>query len=151
VEYVTNENEASMQTLAILKPDAIGSNLTGKILSHLEDAGFRIVAARTTMLTKAEAEAFYQVHEERPFYHSLVAYMTSGPCMPLVLEHERAVEYLREVVGATDPAEAAEGTIRKLYAESKERNVIHASDSTTNAQSEIVFFFSAAELKRLSR
>jgi nucleoside-diphosphate kinase len=140
-----------MQTLAILKPDAIGSNLTGKILSHLEDAGFRIVAARTTMLTQAEAEAFYQVHKERPFYDSLVAYMTSGPCMPLVLEHECAVEYLREVVGATDPAEAAEGTIRKLYAESKERNVIHASDSTINAQSEIVFFFSAAELKRLSR
>jgi len=139
-----------MQTLAILKPDSVGSNLTGKILAHLEAAGFRILAARTTMLTQAEAETFYDVHRERPFFSSLVAYMTSGPCMPLVLEHERAVEYLREVVGATDPAEAAEGTVRKLYAESKERNAIHASDSISNAQSEIAFFFSAAELTRLS-
>ncbi len=140
-----------MQTLAILKPDAIGLDITGKILTHLEEAGFRILAARTTLLTNVEAEAFYDVHRERPFFGSLVAYMTSGPCMPLVLEHERAVEYLREVVGATDPAEAAEGTIRKLYAESKERNSIHASDSPENARSEVAFFFSTAELKRLSR
>jgi nucleoside-diphosphate kinase len=140
-----------MQTLAILKPDAVGSNLSGKILAHLEGAGFRIVAARTTMLTGGEAEAFYDVHRERPFFSSLVAYMTSGPCMPMILEHERAVEYLREVVGATDPAEAGEGTIRKLYAESKERNAIHASDSAVNAAAEIAFFFSGAELKRLSQ
>ena len=139
-----------MQTLAILKPDAIGSNLTGKLLSHLEDAGFRIRAARMTMLTTAEAEAFYEVHRERPFFESLVAYMTSGPCLPMVLEHDRAVEYLREVVGATDPQEAEEGTIRKLYAESKERNAIHASDSAVNAEAEVAFFFSAAELTRLS-
>lgn len=139
-----------MQTLAILKPDAVEGNLIGKILSQLEAAGFRIVAARMTMLTKVEAEAFYAVHVERPFFDSLVTYMTSGPCLPLVLEHDRAVEYLREVVGATDPAEAAEGTVRRLYAESKERNVIHASDSPTNAQSEIAFFFSASELKRIS-
>ena len=139
-----------MQTLAILKPDAIGSNLTGKILSRLEDAGFRIRASRMTVLTTAEAKAFYDIHRERPFFESLVAYMTSGPCMPIVLEHERAVEYLREVVGATDPAEAAEGTIRKLYAESKERNAIHASDSPPNAAKEISFFFSEGELRRLS-
>ena len=138
-----------MQTLAILKPDAVGSNLTGQILALIEGAGFRIRAARMRMLSEAEAEAFYEVHKERPFYRSLVEYMTSGPCMPLVLEHERAVEYLREVVGATDPAEAADGTIRKRYAESKERNAIHASDSPANATLEIAFFFSAGELKQL--
>ena len=138
-----------MQTLAILKPDAVETNLTGKILAHIEAAGFRVRAARMKLLTESEAEAFYEVHKERPFYSSLVAYMTSGPCMPLVLEHDRAVEYLREVVGATDPAEAAEGTIRKLYAESKERNAIHASDSPTNAALEVAFFFAAGELKQL--
>ena len=138
-----------MQTLAILKPDAVESNLAGKILAHIEAAGFRVRAARMRLLTEAEAEAFYEVHRERPFYRSLVGYMTSGPCMPLVLEHDRAVEHLREVVGATDPAEAAVGTIRKLYAESKERNAIHASDSPTNAALEIAFFFSAGELKQL--
>jgi len=140
-----------MQTLAILKPDAIESKLAGKILAHIEVAGFRIRAARMMMLTAAEAEAFYEVHKERPFYRSLVEYMTSGPCMPLVLEHDQAVEYLRKVVGATDPAEAAAGTIRKLYAESKERNAIHASDSPANAALEIAFFFSAGELKQLWR
>ncbi|UCG89277.1 MAG: nucleoside-diphosphate kinase [Gemmatimonadota bacterium] len=138
-----------MQTLAILKPDAVESGLTGKILAHLEDTGFKIRAARLALLTEAEAKAFYKVHEERPFYRSLVAYMTSGPCMPLVLEREDAVVHLREVIGATDPSEAAEGTVRRLYAESKERNVIHASDSAENAVKEISFFFSASELERL--
>ena len=148
---MTQEAEILMQTLAILKPDAINSDLTGKILAHIEAAGFRIVAARTTRLTRGEAEAFYDIHRERPFFSSLVEYMTSGPCMPLVLEHERAVEHLRTVIGATDPTEAEDGTIRKLYAESKERNAIHASDSEANAAIEIAFFFSTAELKRLSR
>ena len=138
-----------MQTLAILKPDAVDSVLTGKILALIESAGFRVRAARMQLLTEAEAEAFYEVHKERPFYRSLVEYMTSGPCMPLVLEHDRAVEYLREVVGATDPADAADGTVRKLYAESKERNAIHASDSPANAALEVAFFFSAGELKQL--
>jgi nucleoside-diphosphate kinase len=138
-----------MQTLAILKPDAVDSMLTGNILALVEAAGFRVRAARMQMLTEAEAEAFYEVHKERPFYRSLVEYMTSGPCMPLVLEHDRAIEYLREVVGATDPADAADGTVRKLYAESKERNAIHASDSPANAALEIAFFFSAGELKQL--
>jgi nucleoside-diphosphate kinase len=138
-----------MQTLAILKPDAVDSMLTGKILALIEAAGFRVRATRMQLLTEAEAEAFYEVHKERPFYRSLVEYMTSGPCMPLVLEHDRAVEYLREVVGTTDPADAADGTVRKLYAESKERNAIHASDSPANAALEIAFFFSAGELKQL--
>ena len=138
-----------MQTLAILKPDAVASGLTGKILAHLEAAGFRVRAARLLRLTKPEAEAFYAIHRERPFFADLVAYMTSGPAMPLVLEHDRAIEYLREVVGATDPVEAADGTIRKLFGESKERNAIHASDAEENAVNEIGFFFSAGELKRL--
>ena len=138
-----------MQTLAILKPDAVDSMLTGKILALIEAAGFRVRATRMQLLSEAEAEAFYEVHKERPFYRSLVEYMTSGPCMPLVLEHDRAVEYLREVVGATDPADAADGTVRKLYAASKERNAIHASDSPANAALEIAFFFSAGELKQL--
>ena len=140
-----------MLTLAILKPDAVASNLVGKILAHLETAGFQIRAARMMLLTQEEAQAFYEVHRERPFYASLVEYMTSGPCVPLVLEHEKAIEYLRETVGATDPAEAAEGTVRKLYAESKERNAIHASDSPVNAELEIGFFFPRGELKRLWR
>jgi len=138
-----------MLTLAILKPDAVESQLSGKIIALLEQSGFRIRAARLTKLSEVEAEEFYRVHRERPFYKSLVAYMTSGPCMPMVLEHEHAVKNLREVVGATDPAEAADGTVRKLYAQSKERNAIHASDSPENADLEIGFFFSIAELHRL--
>ncbi|GBD33328.1 MAG: nucleoside diphosphate kinase [Gemmatimonadales bacterium] len=138
-----------MYTLAIIKPDAVKSAKTGKIIAHLEEAGFVIRAARMVRLTRAEAEAFYEVHRERGFFRSLVEFMTSGPCCPMVLEHEDAVRYLREVIGATDPAEAAPGTIRKLYAESKERNAIHASDSEENAAREIRFFFTEAELKRL--
>jgi nucleoside-diphosphate kinase len=138
-----------MQTLAILKPDAFESQVSGRIMSHLENAGFQIRAARLVRLTEAEAKAFYEVHRQRPFYDPLVAYMTSGPCMPLVLAREDAVAHLRKVIGATDPTEAEEGTVRRLYAESKERNVIHASDSQENAASEITFFFSRAELERL--
>ncbi len=138
-----------MQTLAILKPDTIASGVEGKVLAHLQTAGFELKAARLTKLSKSEAEAFYDIHRERPFFADLIEYMTSGPAMPMVLEHERAVEYLREVVGATDPDEAAEGTVRKIYGESKERNAIHASDSPENAAKEISFFFSAAELERL--
>lgn len=133
------------QTLAIIKPDAVASGKAGKVLAHLEAAGFTVRAARLTRLNRAQAESFYAVHRERPFFESLVSFMTSGPVMPLALEAEGAVPRLREVIGATDPAEAAEGTIRKLYAESKERNAIHASDSDENAAVEIAFFFSAAE------
>jgi len=133
-------------TLAIIKPDAFGSGKAGKILAALEEAGFRIRGARVLRLSRGEAEAFYAVHRERPFFPSLVEFMTSGPCMPLALEHPRAVPYLREVIGATDPAEAAPGTIRALFAESKERNAIHASDSPDNARAELGFFFGMADL-----
>ncbi len=138
-----------MQTLTILKPDAVDAGLSGKITAHLEEAGFVVRASKMIRLTEAEAKAFYEVHRERPFYDSLVKYMTSGPCMPMVLERDDAVGHLRDVIGATDPAEAAEGTVRRLYAESKERNVIHASDSAANAAKEIAFFFAVAELQRL--
>ena len=135
-----------MLTLAIIKPDAVGSGLAGKIIAHLEAQGFVVRAVRMTRLSKSQAQAFYEVHRERPFFGSLVAYMTSAPCVPMVLERDDAVSHLRTVIGATDPAEAADGTIRKLYAESKERNAIHASDSPENALQEIGFFFSGAEL-----
>lgn len=132
-------------TLAIIKPDAVGSGKAGKILAHLETAGFGIRALRLTNLNEAQASAFYAVHEGRPFFDDLVEFMTSGPIIPLVLEADEAVAKLRETIGATDPAEAAPGTIRKLYAESKGRNAIHASDSDANAQTEISFFFSTHE------
>jgi nucleoside-diphosphate kinase len=133
------------QTLAIIKPDAVAGGKTGKILALLEDAGFTLRAARMVRLTLPQAQAFYAVHRERPFFPPLCAFMTSGPCLPLVLEREGAVKHLRTVIGATDPAEAAPGTVRKLYAESKERNAIHASDSDENAAREIGFFFAGIE------
>lgn len=132
---------SSMETLAIIKPDAFGAGKAGRILAHLEDEGFSIRGARVVHLRRAQAEAFYAVHRERPFFGSLVEFMTSGPCLPLVLERNDAVSRLRDVIGATDPAEAEEGTVRALYAESKERNAIHASDSPENAAMEIAFFF----------
>ena len=134
------------RTLAIIKPDAVATGKAGKVLAHLEAAGFSVKALKMTRLSPAQAGAFYAVHRERPFYGDLVAFMTSGPCMPMVLEAEGAVARLREVIGATDPAEAAEGTIRKLYAENKERNAIHASDSDENAALESSFFFSNSEI-----
>ena len=133
------------QTLAIIKPDAVAAGNAGKILAHLEGAGFTVRAMRMTRLDAAQAGAFYAVHEGRPFYPELVEFMTSGAVIPMILEAEDAVPRLREVIGATDPAEAAEGTVRKLYAESKGRNAIHASDSDENAQIESRFFFSAHE------
>ncbi len=138
-----------MLTLAIIKPDAVAAAKAGAILAHLEREGFVVRAARLTRLSEGEAEAFYEVHRERPFYRSLMSFMTSGPCLPMVLERKDAVLHLRNVIGATDPAEAEEGTVRRLYAEDKERNAIHASDSTENAVRETQFFFSEAELKRL--
>jgi nucleoside-diphosphate kinase len=133
------------RTLAIIKPDAVERNFAGRILAHLEEAGFRIRAVRSLRLSQAQAEEFYAVHRERPFYRSLVAFMTSGPVFPVVLEREDAVSTLRQVIGATDPAEADEGTVRALYAESKERNSIHASDAPDTAVREIRFFFSEAD------
>jgi nucleoside-diphosphate kinase len=137
---------AGTRTLAIIKPDAFGAGKAGKIIAHLEGQGFTLRAARVTRLTQAQAEEFYAVHRERPFYRSLVSFMTSGPCMPLVLEKASAVAAYRDAIGATDPAEAKPGTVRKLFAESKERNAVHGSDSDENAAREARFFFSDAEL-----
>jgi nucleoside-diphosphate kinase len=135
-----------MQTLAIIKPDAVASGKAGRVLAHLEEAGFKVLAARLVRLSTAQAEAFYAVHRERPFYRSLVTFMTSGACLPLALERPDAVAHLRSVIGATDPKDAAPGTVRALYAESKERNAIHASDSDENARREVGFFFRETDL-----
>jgi nucleoside-diphosphate kinase len=140
---------AATLTLGIIKPDAIASAKAGAILAHLQQAGFKPRAARLVRLTRAEAGAFYAVHRGRPFYAELVEFMTSGPCMPIALERDDAVAHLRTVIGATDPAEAAPGTIRKLFAESKGKNAIHASDSPENAAREVAFFFPESELARL--
>jgi nucleoside-diphosphate kinase len=137
---------AANRTLTIIKPDAFGAGKAGKIIALLEEKGFRVVAARVMHLTKRQAGAFYEVHKERPFYGELVEFMTSGPCMPMVLEKADAVLALRDAIGATDPAQAEEGTVRKLYAESKGRNAIHASDSDENAEREARFFFGEADL-----
>ena len=136
-------------TLAIIKPDAVQAGSAGKVLAHLEAAGFQIRAARLVRLSTAQAQAFYAVHRERPFFKPLVAFMTSGPALALVLARDNAVAHLREVIGATDPAEAKAGTVRKLYAQSKERNAIHASDSPENAAREVGFFFTERELTEL--
>ena len=135
-----------MLTLAIIKPDVVAAGKAGQVLAHLEQQGFKVRAARLLHLSQAQAEAFYAVHQERPFYRPLCAFMTSGPCLPLALERDDAVARLREVIGATDPREAAPGTVRALYAESKERNAIHASDSPENARREVGFFFAETEL-----
>ena len=140
---------AARLTLGIVKPDAVATGKTGKIVAHLEQAGFTLRAARLVRLTPEQAGAFYEVHRGRPFYPDLVAFMTSGPCLPMALEREDAVGALRAVIGATDPAEAAPGTVRKLYAESKGRNAIHASDSDANARREVGFFFPEGELAGL--
>lgn len=138
-------------TLTIVKPDAVARGLTGRILAHLEEKGFRIRALRMMHLTEAQAREFYAVHRERPFYNSLVSFMTSGPCVPAILERNNAVAALREAIGATDPAEAAPGTVRALFAESKERNAIHASDSDENALREAAFFFATADVLETDR
>lgn len=136
-------------TLGIVKPDGVAGGKTGRIIAHLEQAGFVIRAARLVRLSRAQAGAFYAVHRERPFYPDLVDFMTSGPCLPMALEREDAVAHFRTVIGATDPVEAAPGTIRRLFAESKSRNAVHGSDSPENAAREIGFFFSEAELAGL--
>ncbi len=133
-------------TLAIIKPDAVEARKVGLILAKLEEHGFCIRAARFTRLSDDQAGAFYAVHRERPFYGSLKRFMTSGPVLALALERDDAVAQLRQTIGATDPAEAEPGTVRALYAENKERNAIHASDSDENARIELGFFFSSQEL-----
>jgi nucleoside-diphosphate kinase len=134
------------RTLSIIKPDATRRNLTGKINAKLEEAGLRIVAQRRIRLTQEQAEGFYAVHKERPFFGSLCAFMTSGPVVVQVLEGENAVAKNREVMGATDPAKAAPGTIRKEFAESIEANSAHGSDSAENAAIEIAYFFSQCDI-----
>ena len=133
-------------TLTILKPDTVEAGNAGKVLAHLEKEGFTIRGLRVLRLTDSQAKAFYEVHKERPFYGSLVEFMTSGPVIPVALERENAVTYLRQVMGATDVAKAEEGTIRKAFGTSIERNAIHGSDSPENAAIELSFFFSRTEL-----
>lgn len=134
------------RTLSIIKPDATARNLTGQINAIFEETGFRIIAQKRIQLTPAQAGAFYAVHKERPFYNDLVEFMTSAPVVVQVLEREDAVAKHREVMGATNPSEAEEGTIRKRFAENIERNSVHGSDSAENAENEIRFFFSEIEL-----
>jgi nucleoside-diphosphate kinase len=134
------------RTFAMVKPDAVASGHVGDILNVIRDSGFRIVGLKLRRITKPEAEAFYAVHKERPFYGSLVTFMTEGPVLAMVLEREDAIAKWREVMGATNPANAAEGTIRKQFAESIERNAAHGSDGPETAAQEIPFFFSTAEL-----
>ena len=136
------------RTLVLIKPDGVQRNLIGKIISIFEENGLRVVAIKKTKLTKTQAEAFYIVHKDRHFYQSLTDYMSSGPIVAMVLEGEDAIKKVREIMGATDPKEAKEGTIRKLFGLDKEKNTVHGSDSTESAQKEIPFFFSEIELIR---
>ncbi len=136
------------RTVFIVKPDAVRRNLIGRILAHVEERGFRIAEARLARLQREEAQAFYDEHAGKPFFNDLLAYMTSGPVMLACLEREGAVAELRVVVGATDPAEAAEGTIRQLFGESKQFNSVHASDSLPSAEREVKLFFGVAALAR---
>ncbi|HRC84549.1 MAG TPA: nucleoside-diphosphate kinase [Thermoanaerobaculia bacterium] len=136
----------SQMTLAIVKPDAFGAGHAGNILAHLEKEGFRLCGLRVLHLSEAQARAFYEVHKERPFYASLVAFMTSGPVVPVALSRDNAVAYLRQVMGATDVAKAEPGTIRALFGTSIEANAIHGSDSPENAEKELAFFFSRSDL-----
>jgi nucleoside-diphosphate kinase len=134
------------RTLSIIKPDATERNLTGKIIAKLEDAGLRVIAQKRVRWTEAQAQKFYEVHKERPFYGELVTFMTSGPIVMQVLEGENAVAKYREVMGATNPANAEPGTIRKEFAESIERNSVHGSDSAENAAAEIALCFTESEI-----
>jgi len=137
---------ATERTFSILKPDATRRNLTGKINAVFEERGLRVVAQKRILMSQAMAETFYGVHKERPFFRDLVTFMTSGPVVVQVLEGENAVAANREIMGATNPANAAEGTVRKLFAESIEANSVHGSDSPENAAAEIAFFFAGSEI-----
>ncbi|MBI3124495.1 MAG: nucleoside-diphosphate kinase [Ignavibacteriales bacterium] len=140
----------SNKTLAILKPDCVRKNLIGKVVSQIQEAGFKVSGLKMVHLTGDSAKGFYEVHSERPFFNDLIAYMTSGPCVPIALEKENAVEDFRKLIGATDPTKAAEGTIRKLYAESIQENIVHGSDSDENAAKEISHFFTRKELLEIN-
>ena len=134
------------RTLAILKPDCVRKNLQGEVIARIQKAGFRILSMRQLRLTQETAGAFYAVHRGRPFYEGLVEFMSSGACMPIALEKENAVADFRKLIGATDPKEAAEGTVRKMYADNKGENIVHGSDSPENGKIEVAFFFSEREL-----
>jgi nucleoside-diphosphate kinase len=134
------------RTLSIIKPDAVAARHAGEVLSRIERAGFRIVALRLRRLARSEAEGFYHVHRERPFVPSLCEFMSSGPCITMVLERENAIAHLRELMGATDPAKAAPGTIRKDFASSLQANAIHGSDAEDTARFEIGYFFAGLDL-----
>ena len=134
------------RTLTIIKPDAVAKGVVGRIITRFEQAGLKILAAKLVRLSRAQAAGFYAVHKDRPFYASLCAFMTQGPCLPMVLEGEDAIARLRDLLGATNPAQAAAGTIRKEFAESIEANAVHGSDSSASAAFEIPYFFSGAEL-----
>ena len=134
------------RTLSIVKPDAVRAKQAGQIVARLEGAGFRIVAMELRHLTTAQVQGFYHVHRERPFFKSLTSFMSSGPCITLVLERDNAIAHLREIMGATDPAKAAAGTIRKDFASSIEANAVHGSDAVTTAAFEIPYFFSSLEI-----
>jgi nucleoside-diphosphate kinase len=136
------------RTLFIVKPDAVERHLIGKILAHVEDKGFRIVEARFGRLTREEAQSFYAEHQSKPFFTDLVDYMTSGPVMLTCLERDNAITLLREVVGATDPAQAAPGSVRAIYGRSKQMNSVHASDGAASSEREVKLFFGAAALAR---
>jgi len=134
------------RTLAILKPDCVRKNLQGEVLARIQKAGFKVLGLKQIRLTKEAAGAFYTVHKSRPFYSGLVEFMTSGPCVPIALEKENAVSDYRTLIGATDPKDASEGTIRKLFADNKGENIVHGSDSPENGKIEVAFFFSEYEL-----
>lgn len=137
------------RTLCIIKPDAAKSANVGNIIAHIQKEGFKILAMKMTRLSELSAGAFYEVHKERPFYGELVNFMSSNACIPIALERDNAIAEWRRVIGSTDPAEAADGTIRKLYATSKGENAVHGSDSVENGQREIAFFFTEGELANL--
>ncbi len=134
------------RTLAILKPDCVKRNLMGKVLARIEGAGFRILSLKMVKLTRGTAGGFYAVHQGKPFYQDLVAFMSSGPCVPIALEKENAVADFRALIGATDPRDAAPGTVRKEFAASKGENIVHGSDSPENGRTEIAYFFAEQEL-----
>lgn len=134
------------RTLAILKPDCVRKNLVGKVIQQISDAGFRILGMRQVWLTPEKAGGFYEVHRARPFFNDLVIFMSSGPCVPMVLAKDNAVADFRVLIGATDPRDAAAGSIRKMYADSKAENIVHGSDSPENAAVEIGYFFAGQEL-----
>ena len=138
------------RTLAILKPDCVRKNLAGEVISRIEKAGFRILAMKKIHLTEETAGGFYAVHKGKGFYDELVKFMSSGPCVPIVLEKSNAVSDFRKLIGATDPNEAAPGTIRKLYADNKGENIVHGSDSAENGKIEIGYFFSEREIIEVS-